>query len=317
MTSDFARRPAELVLTASVARRYYLDGKSKIEIADEFRLSRFKVARLINAARTSGLVRIEIGYPGVVNVDLSARLQEAFALRHAVVVDASDEHPAALRRQLGAAAADLLAEITTADDVLGLAWARSVGAMTAALTRLAAVPVVQLTGALSRPEMDDSSVDLVRQAARISGGPAYFFYAPLIVRDVATARALRRQPEVARAFAHFSAVTKAVVGVGLWAPGQSTVYDATEERERRQVRRLGACADVSGVLVGSSGEPIKADLGDRTIGVNAAQMRAIPEVIAIAYGKAKTPAVRAAIRSRLVSGLVTHATLASDLLATA
>ncbi len=276
MTSDFARRPAELVLTASVARRYYLDGKSKIEIADEFRLSRFKVARLINAARTSGLVRIEIGYPGVVNVDLSARLQEAFALRHAVVVDASDEHPAALRRQLGAAAADLLAEITTADDVLGLAWARSVGAMTAALTRLAAV-----------------------------------------VRDVATARALRRQPEVARAFAHFSAVTKAVVGVGLWAPGQSTVYDATEERERRQVRRLGACADVSGVLVGSSGEPIKADLGDRTIGVNAAQMRAIPEVIAIAYGKAKTPAVRAAIRSRLVSGLVTHATLASDLLATA
>jgi DNA-binding transcriptional regulator LsrR (DeoR family) len=317
MTSDFAGRPAELVLTASVARRYYVDGKSKIEIADEFRLSRFKVARLINVARTSGLVRIEIGYPGVVNVDLSARLQEAFALRHAVVVVASDERPAALRRQLGAAAADLLTEITTADDVLGLAWARSVGAMTAALTRLAAVPVVQLTGALSRPEMDDSSVDLVRQAARISGGPAYFFYAPLIVRDVATARALRRQPEVARAFARFSAVTKAVVGVGLWAPGQSTVYDATEERERRQVRRLGVCAEVSGVLVGSSGEPIKADLCDRTIGVNAAQMRAIPEVIAIAYGKAKTPAVRAAIRSRLVSGLVTHATLASNLLATA
>ena len=53
--------PAQLVLTASVARRYYLDGKSKIEIADEFKVSRFKVARLLDDARASGLVRIEIG----------------------------------------------------------------------------------------------------------------------------------------------------------------------------------------------------------------------------------------------------------------
>jgi DNA-binding transcriptional regulator LsrR (DeoR family) len=317
MSSDFAGRPAELVLTASVARRYFMDGKSKIEIADEFRLSRFKVARLIQTARASGLVRIEIGYPGVVNVDLSARLQETFGLRHAVVVDISDEHAAAVRRQLGAAAADLLSEITGSDDVLGFAWARSVSATTAALRRLPKVPVVQLTGALTRPDIDDSSVDLVRQAARVSGGPAYFFYAPMITRDAATARALRHQPEVARAFARFSSVTKAVVGIGLWAPGQSTVYDATDDRERRLVRRLGVCTDVSGVLLGVDGEHIRTDLSDRIIGVTAAQMRAIPEVIAIAYGTAKAPAVRAALRSDLVDGLVTHATLAADLVAAA
>ena len=58
------RGPAQLVLTASVARRYYLDGRSKIEIASEFGLSRFKVARLLDDARASGLVRIEIVHPG-------------------------------------------------------------------------------------------------------------------------------------------------------------------------------------------------------------------------------------------------------------
>jgi DNA-binding transcriptional regulator LsrR (DeoR family) len=315
MSADFAGRPAELVLTASVARRYYVDGKSKVEIADEFSLSRFKVARLIHAARTSGLVRIEIGYPGVIDVDLSGRLRDAFGLRHAVVVDASDDDDASLRRRLGEAAADLLSEITGPDDVLGLAWARSVSAMTTALARLPAVPVVQLTGALSRPDIDDSSVDLVRQAARVSGGPAYFFYAPMIVRDAATAQALRRQPEVARAFARFNSITKAVVGIGLWAPGQSTVYDATEDKERRRAGRLGVCADVSGVLVGADGEPVATELTDRVIGASAAHMRAIPEVIAIAYGATKAPAVRAALRSGLVRGLVTHASLADALLA--
>ena len=42
---DFTGRPAQLILIASVARRYHLEGKSKIEIAEELGLSRFKVAR--------------------------------------------------------------------------------------------------------------------------------------------------------------------------------------------------------------------------------------------------------------------------------
>jgi DNA-binding transcriptional regulator LsrR (DeoR family) len=311
---DLLGGPARLVLTASVARRYYIDGKSKIEIADEFGLSRFKVARLLDVARSSGLVRIEIGYPGVVEVDLSRRLQDAFGLRHAIVVDIPDDDQGSLRGHLGKAAADLLSEIVTAEDVLGLAWARTVSAMATALTKLAATPVVQLTGALSRLDGDDSSVDVVREVARISGGPAYFFHAPFIVPDAATARALRKQPEVARAFAQFGAVTKAVAGVGRWEAGQSTLYDAAQEKERRLLRRQGVCADISGVFVDADGAPVQTPLNDRMIGVSAAQVQAIPEVIAIPYGTVKAPAVRAALCSRLVNGLVTHTTLARALL---
>jgi DNA-binding transcriptional regulator LsrR (DeoR family) len=314
MSADFPGGPAELVLTALIARRYYVDGKSKVEIADEFKLSRFKVARLIHSARTSGVVRIEIGYPGAIDINLSGRLQLAFGLKHAVVVDTPDSDDVSVRQHLGVAAADLLSEIVTPDDVLGLAWARSVAVMTTSLTRLAPVPVVQLTGALARPEMEDNSVDLVRQAARASGGPAYFFHAPLVVPDAATARAMRKQPEIARAFARFSSVTKAVVGIGRWAPGQSTIFDAAEERDQKILSRLRTCADISGVTIDADGMPVRASLTDRMIGISAPEMLAIPEVIAIAYGMAKTPAVRAAFRSGLVSGLITHSSLATALL---
>src|ERR687886_716941 len=129
MPAEFTGGPAELVLTATVARRYYVDGRSKVEIADEFNLSRFKVARLLDQARSSGLVRIEIGHPGAIDLDLSGRVQEALGLRRAIVVDTPGEDPAALPQQLGRAPADLLSEIVTADDVLGLAWARAVTAM--------------------------------------------------------------------------------------------------------------------------------------------------------------------------------------------
>lgn len=314
MDTDIPVGPAELVLMSSVARRYYSDGRSKTEIADEFGISRFKVARLLENGKLHGLVRIEIGWPGLIDVGLSDLVQERFGLVHSIVVDSQDEHPAAMRGVLGGAAADLLQEIVSATDVLGLAWARSVSAMTGSLTRLPALPVVQLTGALSRPGVEDSSIELVREVAQLSGGPAYLFYAPLVVADAATAQALRRQPEVARAFAQFGSVTKAMAGIGAWAPGESTVFDATEEAERVELGRQGVVADISGILLDAQGRPLHAPLSDRMVSINAAQMSAIPEVIVIAYGVGKAGAVLAGIRSGLVKGLVTHATLARAML---
>jgi DNA-binding transcriptional regulator LsrR (DeoR family) len=315
VTQELLRGPAHLVLTATVARRYYLDGRSKIEIAEEFQLSRFKVARLLEAARTSGLVRIEIGHPGVIDVTLSGELRDAYPLQHAIVVDTVEEHAGALRQQVGRAAAELLSEIVTSDDVLGLGWARSLIAMSGALTSLAPCRVVQLTGALSRPDVDESSIELVRDVARIGNGPAYYFYAPMIVPDATTAAALMRQPEVARAIDQFASVTKAVVGVGGWSPPYSTVYDAISPAERKALLELGVRADVSGVLLDADGIAVSAPLTERMIGIRAAQLHRIPEVIALGYAAEKAPAARAAIRGGYVSGLVTHTSFARALLA--
>src|SRR3954468_11557795 len=306
--------PASLVLSASVARRYYLDGRSKVEIAGEFGLSRFKVARLIDEARVSGLVRIEIGHKGLIDVDLSARVQERFGLQHAVVVDVTDDRDESVRKHLGQVAAELLTEVIGPDDVLGVAWSRSVGAMAKALPRLSAIPVVQLTGALAMPDGDESAIDIVRDVARAAGGPAYVFYAPFMLPDAATARALRQQREVALAFDQLPRVSKAVVGVGLWAPGQSTLYDAAREHDRKALGRLGVCAEVSGVFLSVDGHPVETPLTERIIGVDVEQMREIPEVIVIAYGAAKVPAAQAVLRSGLVNGLVTHKSFAQALL---
>jgi DNA-binding transcriptional regulator LsrR (DeoR family) len=312
--TDGTRGPAQVVLTASIARRYYLDGRSKVEIAEEFGLNRFKVARLLDVARSSGLVHIEIRPQGGIDVDLSARLQERFGLQHSIVVDTPDDDAQSLREHLGRAAAELLAELITPRDVLGLAWARAVGAMARALPRLPGTPVVQLTGALSLPDGPDTSVDVVREVAGASGGTAHYFYAPLTVPDAATARALRQQPEVARAFGQLPVVTKAVAGVGLWEPGQSTLYDTASPQEREALRALGVCADISGVFVDVDGTPVPTELAERMITISAEEMRAIPEVIVIPYGIRKTPAVRAALRSGLIDGIVTHTTLAQAVL---
>jgi DNA-binding transcriptional regulator LsrR (DeoR family) len=102
--------------------------------------------------------------------------------------------------------------------------------------------------------------------------------------------------------------------VGLWEPSQSVLYDVSTEDDRRALQELGVCADVSGVFLSAQGDPVRTDLADRMIVISAEEMRAIPEVIVIPYGTAKAPAVRAALRSGLIGGIVTHSALAHALL---
>ena len=210
MASLSADRPSEVVLAARVARQFYLEGVSKVDIADRLGISRFRVARLLDSARESGLVRIEIGLPGgALDAGLSAELCSVFGLRHAFVFNfPEDESP--LRQRLGEAAGQVLMDLITPGDVLGLTWSRTLSGLTAALTQLPPCPIVQLTGAVPPPDGRDL-LELVRGVARVGGGTAHVFYAPMLVDDAATATAIRRQSDIAEAFALIPSVTIAVV----------------------------------------------------------------------------------------------------------
>jgi DNA-binding transcriptional regulator LsrR (DeoR family) len=305
------------VLIAAVARRHYLQNRSKVEIAEELGLSRFKVARLLEAARDMGLVRIEIVRQGRLDLDASARLQDEFGLKHAVVIDAPGPDDGALRHQLGEAAAHLLQEVITPDDVLGLPWSRSVHAVVAALKTLPPIEVVQLSGAIALADFDSSAVDIVRRASRLAGGTSHVFYAPFVLDDKESAEALRRQPAVAEGLGRAASVTVAVVGIGQWAPGESTIHDLLGAQERQELLEQGVVGELAGVFFDRQGRVCRPAVAARLITLSEADLRRIPEVIAVVSGAAKQDAVRAAVRGGLVHSLVTDAELARALLESA
>ncbi|TXC97281.1 sugar-binding domain-containing protein [Streptomyces sp. ISID311] len=317
--------PAELVQAAAMARRFYLEGKSKIQIAEEFGVSRFKVARVLETALERDLVRIEIRVPSELDAERSDALRARYGLRHAVVVESPADAPPAFGAQnppddaadpenLGEVAADLLGELVNEGDVLGLAWGRSTIHMAAALHRLPPCTVVQLTGVYDAGTADRGSVEAVRRAADVSGGEAHPIYAPMLLPDSATAEALRRQTGIARAFEYFDKVTVACVSIGSWEPGVSTVYDMLSEQEREHYASLGAAAEMSAHLFDAEGRRIGRDLGERCITVEADRLRRIPEVVAIAGGRRKADAIGAVLRSGLVTSLVTDTAAADHLL---
>jgi DNA-binding transcriptional regulator LsrR (DeoR family) len=306
--------PAELVRAATVARCYFLEGRSKSEIAGDLGISRFKVARILDEARAAGIVHIEIRLPGGLDAPLAARLQATYGLRHAIVVDTPEEPEAQMRNELARAAAALLSEIVSEEDVLGVGYGRTLTVMAEAMGRLARCPVVQLTGALLGVNMDENSVELVRQISARSGGPAFPMYAPQVLPDAKTAALLRLQPEITEAYRRFDTVTKAVVAVGSWDPPRSQLYDALPTRQREGLQRKGVMAEVCAVLLDAEGREVAPDFTERCISIRGAQLRRIRDVVAVAGGAAKASAVRAVLSGGYASSLVVDTTLASALL---
>ncbi|MFI8190145.1 sugar-binding transcriptional regulator [Streptomyces sp. NPDC085946] len=314
--------PIDTLLAAAVARRFYLEQRSKVEIAKEFGISRFKVARLLDAAVAHDIVRIDITVPAEIDVPLGQALTERFGLRHGIVVDLGRGEGGAAAsadqgqgdRWLGTAAARLLSEIAEEGDVLGLDGSHAADALSEAVTRLPLCDVVQLTGVHGRDLAHDTAITAVRRTAAAGGGRAFPLHTPFLLPDAVTAAVLRSQPATAETLDRFGQVTKAVVGIGAWDAPRSAVYDALSERDRETLREAGACAEVAGHVLDAAGRVIPTELNARTIAVSAAELRGVAELIGVTAGGRGTGAVRAVLRSGLLTGVVTDATTARRLL---
>ncbi|MEJ8278801.1 sugar-binding domain-containing protein [Pseudonocardia spirodelae] len=311
MSADESERdtwgPARRALAAEVAERFFLRGQSKIAVGAELGLSRFQVARLLEAARERGLVRVEVSPGPDVDAARSAAVRDAFGLRRALVGTGGGDGVAAL-------AAALLTESVSTGDVLGLAWSRTVNDVVGHLSRLARCTVVQLCGAYSLPWRRDGSATAVFRAAALCGGDAYPVYAPLLLPDAATAAAVRAQPGVADALARCAALDTAVVAVGAWEPGHSTVHDVLTGPERRRLAARGAVGEVVGLLVDADGGVLDHGPAHQLVAVGEAELRAAGDVVALVRDPRRAAAAAAVLRSGLVGTLVCDAATADALL---
>ncbi|WP_158880450.1 sugar-binding transcriptional regulator [Amycolatopsis anabasis] len=298
---------SESVRAAAIARRFYVLGQSKLEIAEEFRISRFKVARILDAARESGLVRVEFDVPAPVEPGLCDEVRSAYRLDRALVLERAEskETRPQMRRRIGALAARLLTEIVTRDDVIGLSWARSVNVMTEEIRTLPRCPIVQLCGVQAGMDMRDRSVETVSRLAAVSGGETYPIFGPLVLPDRRTTETLRRQPGIAETFGQFRNLTKAVVSIGAWRENESTVYDALSPAEREAIGKRGAKAEVAARLFDADGNALSTGLAHHVLAINHEELRRVPEVIALGYTTPKAEAIDAVLRSGLVTTLIT------------
>jgi DNA-binding transcriptional regulator LsrR (DeoR family) len=156
-------------------------------------------------------------------------------------------------------------------------------------------------------DMRDRSVETVSRVTAISGGDSYPIFGPLVLPDRRTTEILRKQPGIAETFGQFRNLTKAVVSIGAWLPGESTVYDALAPAEQEAIAKRGAKAEVTARLFDADGNALSTGLAHHVLAISAEELQRVPEVIALGYTEPKAEAIDAVLRSGTVSTLITDA----------
>jgi DNA-binding transcriptional regulator LsrR (DeoR family) len=314
MPIDQARRK----FLYKIAMSYYEDDLTQEQIARKFGVSRIKVSRLLREARRERIVQISILAPQDSKPALERKLELRFGLDEAIIAAPGTADPASELRALGDAGATYLVRCLQGNEVVGVSWGSTLRAVVDALPVQAwpDMQVVQIIGGLGRPSAETHGADLTRRMAEAFSAHPVMLSAPGIVSSKVVRDALLADPQISESLALAAHADVALVGIG--APTSNAVVmqlgNILRRSEIDQIKAQGAVGDIALCFFDADGRAIEHEINERIIGLSLEQIRSIPRVIGVASGAEKFGVIRAAVRGRLVSVLITDESTALRLL---
>ncbi|WP_051800198.1 sugar-binding transcriptional regulator [Catenuloplanes japonicus] len=298
------------------AQLYYEQSLTQDEIARRMLLTRWKVGRLLDEARRSGIVKVEIIHPRARRHEEEQRLTERFGLKAAVVIPAAEDADE-MRLSVARAAADFLSDLRPSPKTLGVSWGRTLDDVAAAMPAgwARGVQVVQTNGGLSRSSRPNTAAEGALRFAQQGAGSATLLPAPAIVEHSGTWRTLQRESSVRDVLVSAAAANALLFSVGPVDP-QSVLVESgyLSAADMAGLRDAGAVGDLLGHFIDRDGRAVDEHLEQRTVGLTLPEVRGASTAILVAAGPAKAEAVRACVVSGLCAVVITDQRTAGHLL---
>jgi len=309
------RRQTALIVQA--ARLYYQHAYSQQQIAGKLGISRPGVSRLLQQARDRGIVRIEIIDPADHGSALEEALKNKFSLRRAIVVPNDNNSSTVIKQRLGQACNALLNELLQPGMILGISWGTT---MLQVARHVQPRPlrdsiVVQLNGGVSRAQYNTHASEVAQRLGELFGGIPYLLPLPAIVDNAGMKEAILNDKNIRRTFELARQASIAVFTIGSFGYDSLLVRsDYFDKSEVDALLQQGAVADICSRIIDHDGRICSPELDARTIGIQLAELRDKEYAIAVAGGREKLAAIRAALNGHYCNVLVTDEWVAERLL---
>lgn len=307
-------------LMIKVARLYHSHGLRQTEIAQRLQISQSRVSRLLTQAEEASIVRTVVAVPHRIHADLEERVESRYGLAEVHVIDAVSDDPAELGRDLAHTTASLLADSSFEAATIGFtSWSSTLRLMVEALQplRTRTEHVVEMLGDLGPPDLQHDAARSTQRLATLTGGQAMFLRTPGVVPSAEIkALLLERDLYATEALAMLDSLDLAFLGIGAadLDPSLRSGDNFFTHEQFEDVRAQGAVGEVCLHFLDAEGAPIDSPLDERVIGVTREQLRTARRRWAVAGGKRKHHAIRAALTGGWVDTLVTDTATATFLL---
>ena len=299
------------------ARLYYEHNFSQQQVAEKLGVSRPGVSRLLQQARDKGIVRIQIVDPSDYGTLLENQIKEKFHLNRVVIVPNDNDEDRTIKDRLGLAAAGILDDYVRPGMIFGISWGTTMLSVARHVRkrRLKDLTVVQLNGGVSRADYNTHASDAAREIAAAFGAIPYLLPLPAVVDRAEVKSAIISDKNIAYTLDIARKASVAMYTIGSFgfnsALVKSNYFDAAEVDE---LLKNGAVGDICSRIITHDGDICSKTANARTIGIDLDDIRAKDHSIAVAGGREKLPAIRAALKAKLCNMLVTDEWVANELL---
>ena len=297
---------------------YHEEGLKQEQIATQFGVSRASVFNLLQRAREEGVVSVTVDLKRMDLLRLSEEMRLRTGLDECFVIP-SQGGDELLSERIARFGARLLEQRLNNDSILGVAWGRTVMALSKKMAQLdfPGATIAQITGSSLAtydfsPELCTSNIATKVNARSVN------LHAPGTVSSAKMKKLLMQEPILEQHFKLLRTCTMTLFGV-THVGSETLLKDSgfMSDQLLHDYSERGAVGFVSGYFYDKEGHAVRTEFDDRHIVMPYEDFLKVPMRICLGGGAEKVEAIRCMIKGGYASVLVTDEDTARGVLAVA
>jgi len=308
------RSKEDLLIRA--AELYYQQNLSQSAIAEIFGLSRPSISRLIEEAKSAGIVEIIIHSPIKKNVYLSKELRKNLGLRDAIVVSGDYLYNEALQK-CSVAASQFVHSILDNNMKLGISWGAPMNYFADELEEKEYynIEVVQMVGCLGTGNPNLDGLELAIKISEKLKGTYSNIYAPVFVDSEIVRDYFLAETQISNTIKKTSNLDVVVTVVGSLYDEYSTLQATgyINEMSRRELLDKGAVGHMLGRMFDIEGKEVQIE-DKYVISAPLESLKRANWSVSIGAHAKKAVPMLAAVKSGFINTLIVDEHLAEELL---
>jgi DNA-binding transcriptional regulator LsrR (DeoR family) len=294
-----------------IAKLYYEEGYTQAKISKELGIYRTTIGRMLKKAQDKGIVKIQIQSSSDALFDLEEKIAKHFGMKEVIIVPSyTEQSNVDTMKSIGKACGSLLDRVILDDDIVGVAWGKTLGNMIHQLDELKpkkieCVPLVGGPGGMK----SDYHVNAIalRLSSALKNGTSHFINAAAIYESEETAKEILQSTFMTEILDLWDKLTVALVGVGAQISSSNMVWSGfLGDSEQMELREHKAIGDICSRFYNKDGEVIQSSISEKTIAIQLEKLKELRYSIGVAYSKEKTQAIISAMNGKFINTLVTN-----------
>lgn len=302
MTADYEKN-----LMIKIAWYYYMENMTQQAIADQLNITRMRVIKLLEKARQTGVVQFRISSSLDARRDLETKLMEKYHLRDCYTVP-TNPNETGKNDTIARAASIYIANHVRENSYINFGYGDTTSKTIEYLARNleTAVSFVSLTGGVG--------YYLPKSESNIFNAKLYLIPSPIIMSSAQMADAIRKESSVQEVTDMIRLASMTVVGIGGMDDAATIVKSSIlNPSDFRLLAMKGAVGDVICHFIDKNGGLVDTEVDSRLVSVPLSTLKELENVIGVAAGKHKIPAIHAALTGGYMDILITDEETAAQL----